>query len=321
MTGDYPRQWAKWLPLAEWWYNTTYHSVTKTTPYFAVYGQEPPDHTFCISKPSSVAEVGNWVRERAAIIKHLKEHLSQAQHRMKHYADKGRSEREFTVGDWVFLRLQPYKQVTVALHKNMKLAPRFYGPYQVLERVGTVGYRLNLPAAAKIHPVFHVSLLKKKLGANVVAQTTLPPIGPEGAFQLEPMALLERRMVKRGNKAVVQWLVQWMNSFPEDATWADHSEIEAKEIVEKLVRSEWREISETELHRKIDNVAGNSMKTAITGKPTIVTPTPTKTSSSRAIKDENRHHRKTQICVTPTPKMRATNAVRPNRNSPRNELV
>lgn len=132
MTGDYPRQWAKWLPLAEWWYNTTYHSATKTTPYFAVYGQEPPDHTFCISKSSSVAEVGNWVRERVAIIKHLKEHLSQAQHRMKHYADKGRSEREFTVGDWVFLRLQPYKQVTVALHRNMKLAPRFFGPYQVL---------------------------------------------------------------------------------------------------------------------------------------------------------------------------------------------
>ncbi|KAF7144954.1 hypothetical protein RHSIM_Rhsim04G0143300 [Rhododendron simsii] len=228
MTGYCPRQWAKWLPLADWWYDTTYHSATKTTPYFAVYGQEPPDHTFCISKPSSVAVVDNWITERAAIIKHLREHLSQAQHRMKHYADKGRSEREFAVGDWVFHRLQPYKQTTVALQRNMKLAPRFYGPYQVLERVGTVAYKLQLPAAAKIHHVFHVSLLKKKLGANVVAHTTLPPVGPEGALQLEPMAVLDRRMVKRGNKAVIQWLVQWVNSFPEDATWVDHSEIEAK---------------------------------------------------------------------------------------------
>lgn len=68
---------------------------------------------------------------------------------MKHYADEGRSEREFAVGDWVFLRLQPYKQTTIALQRNMKLAPRFYGPYQVLERIGPVAYRLQLPAGAK----------------------------------------------------------------------------------------------------------------------------------------------------------------------------
>ncbi|CAL5346186.1 unnamed protein product [Camellia sinensis] len=228
MSGDCPRQWAKWLSLAEWWYNTTYHAATKTTPYFAVYGQEPPDHTFCLSTPSSVAVVDNWVKERAAIIKTLREHLTQAQQRMKHYADKGRSEREFDIGDWVFLRLQPYKQTTVALQRNMKLSPRFYGPYQVLERVGAVAYKLELPTTTKIHPVFHVSLLKKKIGTNVLAHTTLPPVGLEGTLQLEPMAVLDRRMVKRGNKAVVQWLVQWTNSFPEDATWVDHSEIEAK---------------------------------------------------------------------------------------------
>ncbi|CAL5333729.1 unnamed protein product [Camellia sinensis] len=147
---------------------------------------------------------------------------------MKHYADNGRSEREFDIGDWVFLRLQPYKQTTVALQRNMKLSPRFYGPYQVLERVGSVAYKLELPTTTKIHPVFHVSLLKKKIGTNVLAHTTLPPVGLEGTLQLEPMAVLDRRMVKRGNKAVVQWLVQWANSFPEDATWVDHSEIEAK---------------------------------------------------------------------------------------------
>lgn len=228
MAGDCPKHWAKWLPLAEWWYNTTYHSATKTTPYYAVYGQEPPDHTFCLSRPSSVAEVDCWMRERETIIRKLREHLSQAQQRMVHYANKGRSEREFGVGDWVFLRLQPYKQTTVALHRNMKLAPRFFGPYQVQERIGSVAYKLKLPDAAKIHPTFHVSLLKKKLGAHAIAQPTLPPVGPEGTLQLEPVAVLDRKMVKRGNRAVVQWLVQWANSFPEDATWVDHSEIQAK---------------------------------------------------------------------------------------------
>lgn len=147
---------------------------------------------------------------------------------MKYYADKGRSERSFEVGDWVYLRLQPYRQTTLALQRNMKLSPRFYGPFQVLQRVGTVAYKLQLPTAAKIHPVFHVSLLKKKLGAHVVAQPSLPPVGPEGTFQLEPMTVLDRRMVKRGNKAVVQWLVQWLNSFPEDATWVDYSDMQTK---------------------------------------------------------------------------------------------
>lgn len=69
---------------------------------------------------------------KAAILRKLKEHLTQAQQRMK-LADKGKTEREFAVNDWVYLRLQPYKQTTLALHENMKLALRFYGPYQVIE--------------------------------------------------------------------------------------------------------------------------------------------------------------------------------------------
>lgn len=85
----------------------------------------------------------------------------------------------------------------------MKLSPRSYGPYQVLQKVGTVAYKFQLPATAKLHPVFHVSLLKKKLGDHVQAQPTLPPIGPEGTVELEPLSVLDRRMVKRGKMAVV----------------------------------------------------------------------------------------------------------------------
>lgn len=171
-----------------------------------------------------MAEVDSWLRERAAITKQLRENLSQAQERMKYYADKGRSERAFAVGDWVYLKLQHYKQTSLALQRNMKLSPRFYGPYQVLQKVGTVAHKLQLPATAKLHPVFHVYLLKKKLGDHVQAQPTLPPIGLEGTMELEPLPVLDRRMVKRGNVAVVQWV----NSFPEDATWIDHAEMQSK---------------------------------------------------------------------------------------------
>ena len=110
----------------------------------------------------------------------------------------------------------------------MKLSPRFYGPFQVIERVGKVAYKLDLPGSVKLHPVFHVSLLKKKLGQQVTPIPTLPPVSDEGMLQMEPVAVLERRMVKRNNKAVVQWLVQWSRTFPEDATWMDYEEFHSK---------------------------------------------------------------------------------------------
>ncbi|KAF7124493.1 hypothetical protein RHSIM_Rhsim12G0205800 [Rhododendron simsii] len=205
-----------------------YISECDTTPFYAVYGQEPPDHNFMNIKTSSVAAVENWAKERATILRMLRENLHSAQQRMKHYADKLRTEREFAVGDWVFLRLQPYRQTSLALQRNMKLAPRFYGPFQVISKIGKVAYKLLLPDTAQIHPVFHVSLLKKKLGTGVVATPTLPPVNEEGNMQIEPVAVLERKMVKRNNRAVVQWLVQWSRSFPEDATWIDYEELVSK---------------------------------------------------------------------------------------------
>lgn len=99
------------------------------------------------------------------------------------------------------------------------MAPKFFGPYQVLQRVGPVAYKLNLPEGSRIHPVFHVSLLKKKLGMGAVVQTTLPLTDEQGQLQLEPLAILDRKLVKKNNRPHSMVLVQWANSIPEDATW------------------------------------------------------------------------------------------------------
>ena len=72
---------------------------------------------------------------------------------MKLYADQKRSEREFKVGDWVYLRLQPYRQTSVELRSNTKLSANYYDPYQVMQKIGNVAYRLKLPEASKIHLV------------------------------------------------------------------------------------------------------------------------------------------------------------------------
>lgn len=144
---------------------------------------------------------------------------------MKQQADKNRSERNFSVGDWVYLKVQPYRQSTVAVRNNVKLSSKYYGPYQVIDKVGAVAYKLALPAGSQIHPVFHVSQLKKRIGEGIVPQFEPPLTGLEGEVLAQPVAALEKRMVKRNNQAVVQILVKWANLPIEAATWEDYHHI------------------------------------------------------------------------------------------------
>ena len=98
------------------------------------------------------------------MLAYLKENIHQAQNRMKQQVDQHCSKRQFQEGDQVFLRLQPYKQTSLKDKGCQKLSPKFYGLYQVLQCIGEVAYKIALPLTAKIHPVFHVSCLKKVIG-------------------------------------------------------------------------------------------------------------------------------------------------------------
>ena len=126
---------------------------------------EPPTYTTYILGETFVASVHKALRDRDSMICLLKENLHQARSKMKKMANKHRTEREFEVDDWVYLRLQPFKQAFLALRKDRKLASKFYGLYKVLQSIGQVAYKLELHSHSKIHPFFHVSCLKKKLGA------------------------------------------------------------------------------------------------------------------------------------------------------------
>ncbi|GKD04953.1 hypothetical protein Tco_1179927 [Tanacetum coccineum] len=114
---------------------------------------------------------------------------------MKMFEDKDRSDRSFDVGDWVLLKLQPHRQVTLIMHKQHKFFPKFYGPFQVEAKCGEVAYKLTLPDAATIHNVFHVSQLKPFRG-----QPTIPiPLhycNKEGLITAVPLAVLDRRIAK-----------------------------------------------------------------------------------------------------------------------------
>lgn len=164
MVSDQPRNWCAWLPLAEYWYNTNYHSATKFTPYEVVYGQAPPLHVPYLPNAAVVESVDRSLAARKKVIHRLKHNLQKAQHRMKQLANKHRTETHFDVGDWVYVKLQPYKQHSLKSHHCQKLSPRYFRPFQVVARIGLVAYKLKLPTHVCIHDTFHMSVLKGKVG-------------------------------------------------------------------------------------------------------------------------------------------------------------
>jgi len=105
---------------------------------------------------------------------------------MKQQADRNRTEREFEVGEWVFVKLKPYKQLSLKQKGKNKLALKFYGPYQIKKKISQVAYGLSLPETSRVYNVFHISCLKRALGNNQTMQTTLPSLDDEGRVILEP---------------------------------------------------------------------------------------------------------------------------------------
>ena len=116
----------------------------------------------------------------------LKEYLVVAQNRMKQQTDLHRWELKFKTGDELYLKFKPYKQRSLARKWSEKLALKFYGPYRMIQEIGEVAYRLDLPPEVRIHNVFHISQLKLKLGQTQQVQRLPPDLTEEFELQVEP---------------------------------------------------------------------------------------------------------------------------------------
>lgn len=116
LTFDKPKDWPHWLSLAEWWYNTSHHTSINMTPYEVVYGQPPPPLLPYLPFDSQLDMIDRSLQARETTIRKLKFHLARAQNRMEVQADKHRTDRSYSIGDWVFVKLQPYRQLSLKDH-------------------------------------------------------------------------------------------------------------------------------------------------------------------------------------------------------------
>ena len=118
----------------------------------------------------------------------------------------------------IYLKLQPYRHRSLAVRINEKLSPMFYGPFEVLDKIGTVAYRLKLPPTARLHDVFHVSQLKKSIAGTVAADTIPEMLTSELELQVEAETVMKWRRLTDGS---LQVLIKWCNLSDIDSTWEE----------------------------------------------------------------------------------------------------
>lgn len=138
----------------EFWYNTSDHSSLGRSPFEVLYGRSSRHFGLTDDSVSPVADIESMLAERSTMLLPVRQHLLRTQQRMKSQADKHRSERVFNIGDFVFLRLQPYVQSSLAPRSHHKLCFKYFGPFEVIDKIGFVAYKLALPPGSAVHPVF-----------------------------------------------------------------------------------------------------------------------------------------------------------------------
>ena len=211
---DFGGSWDVHLPLVEFSYNNSYHTSIQCAPFEALYGR------MCRS-PLCWTEVGDtqilktitgpeMIQETTNKISKIRERIKSARDRQKSYVDNRRKPLDFNIGDRVLLKVSPWKGV-VCFGKKGKLAPRYVGPFEILERIGLVTYKLKLPQELRsIHDTFHVSNLKKCLAdESLIIPLDEIHIDDKLQFVEEPLEIMNRKVKQLRQTQIPIVLVRW----------------------------------------------------------------------------------------------------------------
>jgi hypothetical protein len=219
-TLDLKGSWENHLHLVEFAYNNSYQASIGMAPFAALYGRK------CRS-PLSWDDVGDrellgpeLIVEAVDVVRDIRDKLRIAQDRYKHWADAKRRPLVFDKGDKVFLRISPNRGI-IRFGKKGKLSPRYIGPFDVIDRVGVVAYRLALPPSLEgVHNVFHVSQLRRYVSdpSHAVDFSEIT-VRPDLTYEQLPVEILDRRQKQLRNKTVDLVRVMWRHGSPGESTW------------------------------------------------------------------------------------------------------
>ncbi|KAL0536641.1 hypothetical protein IC582_025599 [Cucumis melo] len=226
---EFPGSWDSHLHLMEFAYNNSYQATIGMAPFEALYGK-------CCRSPICWGEIGEQrlmgpelVQSTNEAIQKIRSRMHTAQSRQKSYADVRRKDLELEIGDKVFLKVAPMKGV-LRFERRGKLSPRFVGPFEILERIGPVAYRLALPPSlSTVHDVFHVSMLRKYVPdpSHVVDYEPLQ-IDENLSYVEQPVEVLAREVKTLRNKEIPLVKVLWRNHRVEEATWEREDDMRSR---------------------------------------------------------------------------------------------
>ncbi|KAL0546199.1 hypothetical protein IC582_016105 [Cucumis melo] len=226
---EFPGSWDSHLHLMEFAYNNSYQATIGMAPFEALYGK-------CCRSPVCWGEVGEQrlmgpelVQSTNEAILKIRSRMHTAQSRQKSYADVRRKDLEFEVGDKVFLKVAPMRGV-LRFERRGKLSPRFVGPFEILERIGLVAYRLALPPSlSTVHDVFHVSMLRKYVpDPSYVVDYEPLEIDENLSYTEQPVEVLAREVKTLRNKEIPLVIVLWRNHRVEEATWEREDDMRSR---------------------------------------------------------------------------------------------
>ncbi|GJX68740.1 reverse transcriptase domain-containing protein [Tanacetum coccineum] len=226
---DFGKGWERHLPLVEFSYNNSYHASIKAAPFEALYGRK------CRS-PVCWAEVGDVqltgpeiIHETTEKIVQIRQRLQAARDRQRSYANVRRKPLEFQVGDRVMLKVSPRKGV-IRFRKRGKLNPRYIRPFKILERIGLVAYKLELPEElSNVHSTFHISNLKKCLSdESLVIPMKELRLDDKLNFVEEPVEIMDREVKQLKQSRIPIIKVRWNSKRGPEFTWEREDQIRTK---------------------------------------------------------------------------------------------